>query len=226
MYNHNNIVILLYNGYSCGKFLGNILSYNKNFVPQFPLDGNRHRFFSKETYDNFSLTELQELKHDSIMLTIPLPEETTNWWEYELGCKGFWGFWSGDMQKPINTKALWLLNQGIKCFFVTHTLRDYFEAKKKFPNAKTVKLINDKKINKLSKTLKLSKNNYNPPWIDLSTYQIDSIDFDIGSMFDKLNFFANIDQLLTNLTIIDKDLDPKVNIYYQNYCDLYKNLLK
>lgn len=225
MYEHHNIIICLYNGYSCGKFLTNILSYNKNFIPQLPLDGCRHRFFSQATYNGFSLEEIQNIKHDSIMMTVPPQDQTKDWTEYELGCKGFWGFWSKDISKPINKKALWLLNQGVYCFFVVHDLDDYHVAKQKFPNARTIKLINDRTINRLSQTLKRSNNMHRPSWVDLSTCQIDCVDFDIGSMFDKSKFFADVDQLLIDLNVTDKNLDPRVYEYYQIYCDLYKNLL-
>ena len=226
MYDHNNIRICLYNGYSCGKFLSNILSYNKNFIPQFPLDGNRYKFYSKETYDSFSLEELQDIKHDSIMTTVPPQDQTKDWTEYELGCNGFWGFWSGDIDKPINNKALWLINQGVNCFFVAHNIIQHRAAKQKFPNAKTIRLINDKRVNTLSRDLKLPDNQRNySGWVDLSTCQIDCVDFDIDSMFDESKFFDNVNQLLIDLNVADKNLDPRVYEYYRIYCDLYKNLL-
>jgi hypothetical protein len=222
-----NIVFLFYNPYSCGKFLGNILSYNKSFVPQFPLDGNRKNWYSKETYDLLTLDQLLDIKHETIIKTIPpTKKDCKKWREYELGCKGFWGFDSSTIAEtislPINLKAKWFIEQELYCYMVFHDHKLLPTIQKKFPNSQIVKLINDLTINKWSQNL---KNDLQPePIIDMSkTCKLQNlIEFDIGSLFDKHKFFNNIYQLLKDLSIEDTSLDLRVDQYYQSYCDLYQ----
>ncbi len=218
----DNIVVFFYNAYSCGKFVSNILAHNKNFVPQFALDGNLPAHPSKETYDAMSLSELTDSKHDSIMLTLPQKEQTLNWLDYELGCWNFWGFLADDVDinTPANPKAVWLLQQGVKCFLMVHEYQHMARIQTVFPNCQVVKFVNDQAINQQSKALKVS--NTKTRWVNLSNIKTPFIDFDIGTMFDREVFFNHIDQLMLDLGIQDRSLDSRVNEYYQQYCNLYQ----
>ena len=219
-----NIIVFLYNPYSCGKFVSNILSYNQRFVPQFPFDGNRQKCYSKETYDAMPLEQLMAIKHETIIKTIPsTKQDCVDWWEYELGCRGFWGFDDTDLPNAnINPKVKWLLAQNINCFLMVHDYKNLSTVVEFLPNCQVVKLINDSSINALSQNFKNNKNK--TAVVDLSriTLPKSSIDFDIGSIFDKTQFFNNIDQLLIELDIEDTFLDNNVNQYYQSYCNLYQ----
>ena len=217
--------MFLYNPYSCGKFVSNILSYNQKFVPQFPLDGNRSNWYSMETYDAMSLDQLLEIKHHTIIKTIPpTKKDCLDWWEYELGCRGFWGFNETNIPNvTINPKAKWLLEQSVNCFLMSHNHRDLVKITNFLPNCQVVKLINDRDINALSQKLK-KNTSYKIDVVDLSQlhFPVPTLNFDISSIFNKTEFFNNIDQLLKNLGIEDTSLDPRVDQYYQSYCDLYQ----
>jgi len=225
---NKNIVFLFFNPFSCGKFVGNILSYNKNFVPQFPLDGNRKNWYSMETYNAMSLAQIMSIKHDTIMKTIPLTaQDCKDWKAYELGDRGFWGFDSDAITQEylstatIRSKAEWLLQQEVKCFYVFHKPNLVPIIQENFPNSKIITLVNDQHINQLSQNLK--NNEGTTPIFDLSQmYTPNSVEFDIGSIFNKTQFFNNIDQLLKDLGVEDTSLDPRVDQYYQSYCDLYQ----
>jgi hypothetical protein len=223
-----NIVFLFYNPFSCGKFVGNILSYNKNFVPQFPLDGNRGNWYSMETYNAMSLDQIMSIKHDTIMKTLPTTkQDCKDWKAYELGDRGFWGFDSNMITQEylnfatIRPKAEWLLQQEVNCFYVFHKPTLVPIIQENFPNSRIIKFINDERINQLSQDLK--NNEKQVKVVDLS--QIHSpgvIEFDVGSLFDKTQFFNNIDQLFKDLGMEDTSLDSNVDQYYQSYCNLYQ----
>ena len=223
-----NIVFLFFNPFSCGKFVGNILSYNKNFVPQFPLDGNRGNWYSMETYNAMSLDQIMSIKHDTIMKTLPLTtQDCKDWKAYELGDRGFWGFDSNAITQEylnfatIRPKAEWLLQQEVNCFYVFHKPTLLPIIQENFPNSKIITLINDQQINRLSQNLK--NNEETTPIFDLSQmHTLNSIEFDIGSIFNKTQFFNSIEKLLSELEIEDTSLDPRVDQYYQSYCNLYQ----
>ena len=227
-----NIVFLLYNPYSCGKFVSNVLSYNQKFVPQFPLDGNRQRWYSRETYDAMSLEQLMAIKHETIMKTIPpTKKDCKDWWEYELGCQGFWGFYFDARvvtneylrHVKVNAKAEWLLQQSVNCFMMLHDHNQLSLVQEHFPNCHIVKLINDQHINRLSTDLKHNneRNMLNPvDFLEITSPGV--IEFDIGSLLNKTQFFNNIDQLIKALGVTNTCLDSSVDQYYQSYCNLYQ----
>lgn len=170
--------------------------------------------------------ELVEAKHDTIMRSLPPREETKNWRDYELGCEQFWGTWANQLDTvPICDKANWMLEQGKYCFIMGHDIDQCTALIKHFPFATVIKLVNDRSVNLLSRKLKTDWNtrihtdflkSFNPPGC---------LHFDIGSLFNKQDFFKNIDCLLASIGIEDRSLDARVDEYYQKYCNLYQGLV-
>ena len=227
MHDKSNVVILCYNPWSCGKFLSNILSYNKNFVPQFPfaIDEKPHGTTDID-YNQLSFDQLLAAKHDTVMRSIPPACHINNWRDYELGCTQFWGASAGSISKDLLIdKAKWILDQNVYAFIMCHEPGHLINAQKLFPRAKTIRIVNDLVINILSKKLKLGvkkpgyQNNFSK-----HTFE-NCVNFDIQSMFNQDRFFLNIHRLLTDLGVEDTCLDPKVYEYYTKYCELYKNIL-
>jgi hypothetical protein len=217
------IVILYYKRYSCGKFLSNILSFNKNFVAQIPLTlkvkryNDRIEAIQHPNYDSI----LNDYKMEQIFLTIPPDrEECKNWMEYELGCSMFWNFNETNFNvDDVHLNCLRLLDDQKYCFIAAHTFDGYQKIKNVFKNAKTIELVNDDLIQTASLDLK------RPTGVYVSTYSnqsiLESIKFNIGSMFEKQIFFQNIFELLEYFNLEDSRLDDRVYDYYEKYINLY-----
>jgi len=221
------IIVLQYRLFSCGKFLSNILSYNKNFIPQYGLSG-KHDLPNETFYDI-------DLKHDTIMNTFPPDGELKKWQDYELGCDKFYGFevLRGNVpltmtelkrRDAIYNKTKDLLYEGnVYCFAMAHTDMHYNAWKGIFPLSKHIQLVNDEEINSLSKIIKTNKA---PIEAGKFTLKNDSIKFDIGTLLVRERFFAEVTKLLTTLGLDDVSLDDRVNIYYDKYLSLYKPYLR
>jgi len=217
------IVILYYRGYSCGKFVSNVLSFNENFVPQMALTPSIKRYNSKieQLVQQFDKELLKDYKIQQIFLTIPPSKSECKQWEkYELGCSMFWGFWAGDLNfNKLHPVVPELLTHKKYCFIVAHSYSVHQMLASKFPNATTIELVNDTEVRQLSINLK-STINYLPAPL---TKPIDnSIKFDIGSLFNKQQFFDNIYELLSKFDIPQRELDSRVYKYYQQYVNLYQ----
>jgi|LakMenEpi03Aug12_release.lakeMendotaPanAssembly.Ray.scaffolds.fasta_scaffold182539_4 hypothetical protein len=226
MWANSNVIILCFNAYSCGKFLSNILSYNKNFIPQYPFGTGQQPIQAKDIdYNQMSFDELLSARHTVVMQSLPPRDDVTNWVYYELGCEQFWGTHADSISKiPISAKAEWAMNQGKYCCIMAHNPDQAKVLTEHFPFAIVVKIVNDCKINLLSKKIKTNK----PAWyIDfLKTYRpAGCLEFDINSLFDQDLFFKNIDQLLLDIGVEDRSLDPRVTQYYQTYCKFYSDLV-
>ena len=218
------IVILYYRPYSCGKFLSNILSFNENFVAQIPLTDKVKRYNNTIESIRNSIDDnlLLDYKIKQIFLTIhPTIEECKNWWEYELGCSMFWNFddvnFNLDVVNPICLK---LLENQKYCFIVAHTPASFDLLHNTFINATIIELINDSRVRQLSLNLKANR--------DVEKYKssvlitkINSIKFDIDTIFDKQQFFQCIDELLNVFNLKNKILDNRVYDYYEQYINLY-----
>ena len=224
------VVILYYRSYSCGKFLSNILSFNKNFVPQIAFNTNTHQHdIRAQNFEHLTDTELFELKVDQVMLTIPSSkEECKNWGYWELGCRNFWGVNANSLKGSIDDfehtnseffpQVKQLLDSKKYCFIVSHTMEELNRCKDMFTNAKIIELVNDEDVNNASVALKAPNTNYIFP---KNPTESSSIKFDIGSLFDQDLFFKNIRQLLDDFQIKDKTLDKRVYNYYNQYIGLY-----
>lgn len=159
------------------------------------------------------------------MLTVPDSNHTTDWLDYELGCLGFWGKYTVPYTpNTVSSKVIELLEHGINCFLVAHDPTDLENKKKYFPNATVIRLINDSRINCLSMQLKMAEPE---PFVDnFANYHYNKcLEFDIDCLFDQTMFFNKIAELLVKLNLEDCSLDPRVDEYYQKYCNLYSNLL-
>ena len=228
----NKIICLQYNSYSCGRFVSNILSYNKNFIPQFSLDNS----IPISVYSDINF------KHDTIMKTIPTNDKLKNWRDYELSCEKFYGFKPYDnvlykkvLHKPTNTvikKNLQQILESVKpkakeildckkffTFIVSHQYFSTEVTKIVFPNAVHIQFVNDELVNKISKKIKSPKSDlpFKTIAIDKSLYH-----FDIGKIFNKESFFAEIQNLMLYLKCEDLSLDIRVHDYYKKYIDIYK----
>lgn len=228
--NTKNVTILLYRCFSCGNFLSNILCYNKNFIPKIPGNLNLEDYFN------------MDLKHKIIMDTIPtISSELVNWRKYELGCMAFYNFYLGDLfegryhkfnystiilatnaSKNINPIVIELLKSNGHLFITAHEVDHMQAGKIIFPKSKVIQLVNDDLIRKLSINLKIAKpvpgniiNEEELPTVE-SAHQ-----FDIGTLFNKEDFFNEVNKLLNSYDIEDKTLDPRVNEYYEKYVALY-----
>jgi hypothetical protein len=216
------IIILYYKPYSCGKFVSNILSFNKNFVAQIPFTPGvkrYHRMIEKLHYD-FDEQVLDEYKIKQIFLTIPpTKDECKNWYEYELGCSMFWGFCSGDLNfDKLYPLAIEMLKHKKYCFIVAHNHNDWKKMIHAFPNAKTIEIINDNRIRQFSMKLKTGEwsSNFNNRTVE------NSFKFNIDAVFNKEQFFQQIDNLLRCFELENSSLDMRVNDYYQQYVNLYE----
>lgn len=226
----DHITILYYHSYSCGKFLSNIISFNDNFVPQMALTEKVKRYcrdievlHSKEIFDKEIEDQLREYKITNIFKTIP-PDQSLclDWYNYELGCQLFWNFNADNIDQPgiidnVHENCIRLLYNKKYCFIVAHDQTSLQKLKKYFPNAQIIELINDAEIWRAS--VKLKNNNkisYCP-----NPKQLDSIKFEIGSLFDRQEFFKNIENLLTRFDINDRRLDQRVFDFYEKYVSLY-----
>lgn len=223
----SKLIILQYRQFSCGKFLSNILSYNKNFIPQYRLSG-KHDLSNEVFYDI-------ENKHNTIIDTLPPIDKLNNWLDYELGCQKFFGFnilrgttaltmteLKRSDQMYNKTKDL-LLDDKVHSFAMAHTDPHFNAWKGVFPLSKHIQLINDSDINIISRKMKSDK----PP-LEVGKFSIraDSHKFDIGTLFDKQRFFSEVSKLLTSLELDDISLDDRVNIYYDRYVSLYEPYLR
>ena len=216
----DRVIILYYRGYTCGKFVSNILSFNDNFLPQMIINvGHQRHPQIKRLLPRINLTEeiLREIKIEHIFGTIPpTKDDCKNWTEYELGCGVFWGM---DCYKGIlNPRTVTLIERGKYGFIVAHDLEMLQNRLRIFPNATVLEIVNDETVYQLSAKLKSNI----PMNIDLITPYKDSIKFEIKTLFDQTEFFNSIDQLLDNLKIQDKTLDNRVYDYYNQYIGLYK----
>jgi hypothetical protein len=223
------VIILYYRSYSCGKFLSNILSFNKNFIPQIAFNTQTHQWDLRvQNFKNLADDELTELKVTQVMLTIPPSKEECKMWDYrELGCRNFWGFNSPQVSldnfEYVSDKFFpevkQLLDSKKYCFIVAHENEVLKKCKTIFTNAKIIELVNDEDVNKVSILLKTS--NHNKVAQPKNPTESSSIKFDIGSLFDQDLFFKNIDRLLEAFQIEDKTLDKRVYDYYNQYIGLY-----
>jgi hypothetical protein len=216
----DRVIILYYRGYTCGKFVSNILSFNDNFLPQMILSFSyRQHPQIKRLLPHINLTEeiLREIKIEHIFGTIPpTKDDCKNWMDYELGCGVFWGM---DCYKGIlNPRTVKLVERGKYGFIVAHDSEMLKNRLSIFPNATVLEIVNDETVYQLSVKLKSNI----PMNIDLITPYKDSIKFEIKTLFDQTEFFNSIDNLLDNLKIQDKTLDNRVYDYYNQYIGLYQ----
>lgn len=216
----DQVIILYYRGYTCGKFVSNILSFNDNFLPQMIVSvGYQKHPQIKKLLPRVGLTEeiLREIKIDHIFGTIPpTKEDCKNWMAYELGCGLFWGM---DCYKGIlNPRTVSLIERGKYGFIVAHDSEMLKNRLSIFPNATVLEIVNDETVYQMSAKLKSNI----PMNLDLITPYEHSIKFAIKPLFDQTEFFKNIDQLLDVLKIQDKTLDNRVYDYYNQYIGLYQ----
>lgn len=214
------IVILYYPPFACGKFLSNILSFNKNFVPQISLNINNSRSYHP-MIEEYSEKMLEQYKFHQIFLSIPPRDQCKQWLEYELGCQQFWGFngYSLTLIDNVYDRCLEILASKKYCFIIAHDHLKQIECQKIFPNAKVLELTNYLEIAKKSLALKSNNSNYHYQQL----LNVDSsLKFDIGSMFDKNIFFQNIQKLLLDFDVVDTKLDQRVYQFYQQYIELYE----
>jgi hypothetical protein len=165
------------------------------------------------------LTEeiLKEIKIEHIFGSIPpSKDKCKNWLEYELGCGLFWGM--GCFNGLLNPKTVALIERGKYGFIVAHDFNELQNRLTIFPNATVLEIVNDETVYQLSAKLKSNV----PMNLDLITPYKDSIKFEIKTLFDRVEFFKSIDQLLDDLKIQDKTLDNRVYDYYNQYIGLYQ----
>ena len=217
----DRVIILYYRGYTCGKFVSNILSFNANFLPQMIVAyGHRRHPQIKKLLPHISLiTEeiLTEVKINQIFGTIPpTKDDCKNWMNYELGCGFFWGI---DCYKGrLDPTAVALIERDKFGFIVAHDLEMLQNRLSIFPNAIVLEIVNDETVYQLSAKLKSNV----PMNLNLITPYEHSIKFEIKPLFDQVEFFKSIDQLLDKLKIQDKTLDNRVYDYYNQYIGLYQ----
>jgi hypothetical protein len=215
----DRLIILYYRGFTCGKFISNILSFNDNFLPQMIVSSRRRHPQIKRLLPRTNLTDeiLKEIKIEHIFGTIPpTKDDCKNWVEYELGCGVFWGM---DCYNGIlDPTAVALIERGKYGFMVAHDSTELQSRLRIFPNAKVLEIVNDEPVYQLSSKLKSNI----PMNIDLITPYRDSIKFEIKTLFNQTEFFKSIDQLFDDLKIQDKTLDNRVYDYYNQYIGLYQ----
>lgn len=236
---NNKIIILQYRQYSCGKFLSNILSYNKKIIPNYDL-----------TVDIMSLEDMLDIdnKHRCILKTLPPAKDKKNWLTYEMSFVRFFGLKTTEKyidplfigshglrthrvdQVIPKLGNVFIINQSTKRILETtdyHTFiglhnDPYYDVYKAlFPLSIDIQLIKDEMVNEISQKIKTKER------IPACKFTVrkDSIKFDIGSMFDKNKFFENVSILLTELKLDDISLDDKVYEYYDRYMDVYRPYL-
>jgi hypothetical protein len=216
----DQVIILYYRGYTCGKFVSNILSFNDNFLPQMIVSvGYRKHPQIKRLLPRVGLTEeiLREIKIEHIFGTIPpTKNDCKNWMNYELGCNLFWGL---NCYKGIfDPQAVALIERGLYGFIVAHDTNELQNRLSIFPNATVLEIVNDETVYQMSAKLKSNI----MPNLDLIKPYEDSIKFEIKTLFNQTNFFNSIDKLLDKLKIQDKTLDNRVYDYYNQYTGLYQ----
>lgn len=222
-----NIIIMLYRPYASGKFISNILSFNHHFCPQICLDEGVKRWHSSvlclDQIQTFDHEFLQQRKIREIFDTIPpVLDLWSEWMEYELGCKMFWGCYDSDFDpQKVRPGVINILEHGYRCFLMCHHHADLAKFRGFFPNAQIIQIVNDKKI--LTKNLALkSSPDRSLQQIQPSLQTDDAfLHFDIDTVFKELIFFEAIDVLLQTLGIDDRILDPRVYDYYQRYTAFY-----
>jgi len=170
-------------------------------------------------------------KHQEIMKTIPPEEQMKQWMDYELGCFKFFGleilrgrdiFTMTNLKlgEHLNKKTLEvLLENKLYVFAMSHGDKHYEAWQGIFPLAKHIQLVNDERVNTLSKIFKTTKE---PPTLGRFTIRKDSYKFDIGTMFNKVSFFDEVAKILTYLKVDDISLDDRVYEYYDKYMALYE----
>jgi hypothetical protein len=210
------IIILYYRGYTCGKFLSNILAFNNNFIPQLRYPEISHLVRSRPNYSDVE-NAINEIKIKQIFSTVPpSKEECLNWLKYELG--------EGDLFYKYQS-AGYFLNNKKYCFIVAHDIPQLHQLQHHYKNAQIIELINDEQVLKLSRKLKVKQEELDQfptdQFFKLETVDY-SIKFDIGSMFNQNDFFNNVNDLLEKFNIDDKTLDNRVFTFYNSYMELYK----
>ena len=235
------VICLNYKEYSCGRFVSNILSYNKNFLPLYNLDDTT----PIEQYKSISY------KHEVISKTIPIDKNLNHWRLYELKCDHFYGLKIEYDQKLIEElfhiptqqvkkiplqrlcelikprAKLILQNTNYFVFFTTHDDYQLKLVQAIFPNTIVIQLINDEYINLLSKKIKSITNVFKTKASYDANFTLNDsyLKFDIGTMFDKIQFFAEVNRILNTLECEDTSLSPLVFEYYEKYISIYKTHL-
>ena len=217
----NQVVILYYRGFTCGKFVSNILSFNSNFLPQMIVANKNRRHPQIKNFLPIAsaVTEdiLTEIKIAHIFGTIPPTKDACkNWMHYELGCELFWG--TKYLEGILNPTAVALMDRGKYGFIVAHDFDELQHRLSVFPDATVLEIVSDETVYQLSVKLKSNI----PMNINHITPYRDSIKFEIRPLFNQTEFFKNIDQLLDDLKIQDKTLDNRVYDYYNQYIGLYQ----
>lgn len=238
----NRVIFIQFRQFSCGKFLSNVLSYNRNFIPSYNLKDNP-----------IPLNQMVDMsnKHSAIMGTLPDPEKRKQWLHYELSCVKFFGFdLSSDMNNPIflatqgyirqnvfnftdksisnlnmliNPKAKDILeNTDYYTFLMTHNDPYYAIYKAVFPMSIDIQIVNDARVNLLSQEI---KSNTIPVSHGKFKERSNTFKFDIDTMFNKNDFFDEIFRLLTYFKLEDQTLDDRVYEYYEKYIEMYKPYL-
>lgn len=229
------VICLQYKQYSCGRFVSNILSYNKHFLPQYNLDNN----VSIDVYSNINY------KHQIIMQTIPDESNLKNWRDYELGCDKFYGvkMYDDTLYRKMFHQATGLLmkvhfnnlldtikpkakeiieTNNFFVFIVSHHDVCTRLVKEIFPNATLIEFINDREINRLSRKIKSNLVGSNDNVVKFTNQ---SYKFDIGTLLDESRFFVEIFKLINYLGCEDMTLDTKVYEYYKKYKSIYEPYL-
>jgi hypothetical protein len=223
-----NIIIILYRPFASGKFISNILSFNDHFCPQICLDEGVKRWHSSvlclDKAQTFDHTFLKQRKIQEIFDTIPPSADLwPEWWEYELGCKMFWGSYGMDFDpQKVRPGVVNILDQGYRCFLMCHSFDDLARFRRLLPNAQIIQIVNDKKILVKNLVLKCSGDLASRVSHCASLQEDDSLlKFDIDSVFDQSVFFEAINELMQKLGISDCTLDPCVYDYYRRYTAFY-----
>jgi hypothetical protein len=170
--------------------------------------------------------ELFKSQLELLKTTLPeTKEQCSDWWKYELGCAAFWvtdsslpfGKDSKVWLSSLRQEPFLLMERGKFCFIIAHNIQQYKCLEQNFPGAVTIQLVNETTVILVGRKVKSVKLSFPPPNILLDN----AIQFDINSIWDKSNFFNNIQMLLETLNVNDKTLDFSVDDYYNRYIELH-----
>jgi hypothetical protein len=228
---HPNLVVVHYWPYQGGKFFANCLAHHNRVMPQLAVADYR---------DSWALNppgtfEKQKIKR--IHSSLPPEDRVTEWVDYELGCKAFWG---GNLHDIMNlgvepdAGTINLLNH-YKCFIMSHVCDPNFvdTLKHEIPNAKHIVMTNAPNFAKVAIGIK-EPGYHMQEWLARNHMPDDAyFNFPNHKFADRELFQVDVDRLYFDRSLVRSEvercltwlnLDTTLDIEFDRFVDQYFKL--
>jgi hypothetical protein len=228
---HPNLVVIHYWPYQGGKFFANCLAHHTGVMPQLAVTAQQ---------DAWALSPpgtFEKQKIQRIYSSLPPEDRVTEWVNYELGCKGFWGGNLTDiMNRGVepNAGAVELLNY-YKCFMMSHVCNPNFvdALKIALPSARHIVLTNAKNFANLAIDIK-EPGVHMQGWLARNQLPADAYFKFPNHKFDDQELFqVNVDQTYFDRSLVRGEverclqwlnLDTTLDSEFDRFVDQYFRL--